>query len=43
MKRVGTCALTVNDVRTVVDRAMVVTDVRLEVKSAGVHGDWHRN
>jgi cyclic pyranopterin phosphate synthase len=34
--------LTIYDMCKAVDRSMVVTDVRLEEKTGGVHGDWRR-
>jgi cyclic pyranopterin phosphate synthase len=34
--------LTIYDMCKAADRSMVLTDVRLEEKSGGVHGDWRR-
>lgn len=34
--------LTIYDMCKAVDRSMVLTDLRLEEKTGGVHGDWRR-
>lgn len=39
---VGVAALTVIDMVKAVDRAAVITDVRVETKSGGASGDWSR-
>lgn len=39
---VSTAALTVVDMVKAVDRAAVITDVRVEEKTGGGSGDWHR-
>lgn len=38
----STAALTVYDMCKAVQKDMVITDVRLQEKSGGVHGDFHR-
>jgi cyclic pyranopterin phosphate synthase len=39
---VSVAALTVIDMVKAVDKAAVITDVRVEEKSGGRSGDWHR-
>ena len=39
---VSVAALTVVDMVKAVDPAAVISDVRVESKSGGVHGDWQR-
>jgi cyclic pyranopterin phosphate synthase len=36
-------ALTIYDMCKAVDRSMVLSEVRLEEKTGGVHGDWRRS
>lgn len=40
---VSIAALTVIDMVKAVDRGAVITDVRVEEKTGGVRGDWHRD
>ncbi len=42
MTAVSVAALTVYDMCKAIQRDIVITDVRLESKSGGVHGDYHR-
>jgi cyclic pyranopterin phosphate synthase len=40
---VSVAALSVIDMIKAIDRAAVITDVRVEAKSGGRRGDWHRD
>jgi len=40
---VSVAALTVVDMVKAVDKAAVITDIRVEAKTGGTSGDWHRS